>query len=88
MLFDTYISINYAHVSTDPREGSFLTLDDSNRLREKIVSLEHKQDEIAVMKLKHETEMAEMRQQLNKIVSLIQGNPKLARVKTDVLTKI
>jgi hypothetical protein len=40
------------------------------------------------MKLKHEREMKEMRGELDKIVSLIQENPKLARVKRDVLSCI
>ncbi len=37
------------------------------------------------MKLSHEKEMKEMRQQMDKIVSLIQENPKLANAKPDVL---
>ena len=38
------------------------------------------------MKLSHEKEMKEMRGQLDRIVSMIQENPKLARVKTEVLS--
>jgi integrase len=38
--------------------------------------------------LKHETEMIQMQNQLDKIVSLIQENPKLAKVKTQVLSEI
>lgn len=53
--------------------------------------LVEKEKEISLLRdrdLKHETEMGEMRQQLNKIVSLIQENPKLAKVKTEVLGSI
>jgi hypothetical protein len=35
----------------------YLTINNSNRLREKIVSLEEKQDDIALMKLEHQREM-------------------------------
>jgi hypothetical protein len=53
--------------------------------------LEEKDKEIDYLRqrdLKHETEMVDMRQTLNKIVSLIQENPKLAKIKTEVLSTI
>ena len=37
---------------------------------------------------KYEKEMKEMREQMNHIVSLIQENPKLAKVKTEILSGI
>ena len=40
------------------------------------------------MKLSHEKDMKEMREQINHIVSLIQENPKLAKVKREVLSEI
>jgi integrase len=53
--------------------------------------LEEKEKEINYLRerdLKHETEMKEMRQQMDKIISVIQENPKLAKVKTEVLSEI
>ena len=61
-----------------------LTINEENRLTRKVSELTEQQDEITLMKLSHEKEMKEMRVQLNKIVSLIQENPKLAKVKKDV----
>ena len=37
---------------------------------------------------KYDKDMKEMREQMNHIVSLIQANPKLAKVKTEVLSEI
>ena len=53
--------------------------------------LSEKENEIQYLRqrdLKHETEMIQMQNQLDKIVSLIQENPKLAKVKTQVLSEI
>ena len=53
--------------------------------------LEEKDKEIEYLRerdVKHETELRQMRGQLDKVVSLIQENPKLAKIKTDVLTRI
>ena len=52
------------------------------------LKLEEKDKEIEYLRLrdlKHETEMVDMRQTLDKIVSMIQENPKLANVKTHIL---
>lgn len=48
----------------------FLTINDSNRQQEKIVSLEYKQDEISLMKLEHQREMKEMRGEMQSLLSL------------------
>lgn len=67
----------------------YLTISgDKKALEKQIYELTEKQDEITVMRLKHEKEMEVMRGQLNKIVSLIQANPKLAGVKREVLSEI
>jgi len=53
--------------------------------------LEEKEKEISYLRerdLKHETEMKEIRQQMDKIISVIQENPKLAKVKKEVLNNI
>ena len=63
-----------------------LTINSENRLKRKVTELTEQQDEITLMKLSHEKEMKEMRGQLDRIVSMIQENPKLARVKTEVLS--
>ena len=48
----------------------FLTINDSNRLQEKIVSLEEKQDDISIMKLEHQREMKIMREEMQSLLSL------------------
>ena len=65
-----------------------LTINPENRLTRKVTELTEQQDEITLMKLSHEKDMKEMREQMNHIVSLIQENPKLAKVKTEVLSEI
>lgn len=64
-----------------------LTVNEEFRLKMKISDLEQKQDEIILMKLKHEREMTEMDQKLNKIMSIVQQNPKLLNVKPESLKK-
>ena len=54
---------------------------DTEKLERKITELKNQQDEITLMKLEHDKEMEEMRVQLDKIVSLIQENPKLSKSK-------
>ena len=39
------------------------------------------------MKLSHEKEMKEMRQQMDKILAIVQANPKLVHVKKEILSK-
>ena len=65
-----------------------LTIDPSQRLRRDIAHLEEERDEITLMKLEHDKEMKEMNQKMDKIISVIQENPKLAKVKTEVLSEI
>ena len=64
-----------------------LTIDPSNRLKRKVKVLEERQNEIELMKLKHEKEMEAMDQKLNKIMSIVQQNPKLAHAKPEALFK-
>ena len=72
------------------RASDHLTIGGDKKILEKqIYELTEKQDEITLMRLKHEKEMQEIRHQMNHIVSLIQEkNPKLAKVKTDILTRL
>jgi integrase len=67
----------------------YTTLESTGRNIE--AKLEEKEKEISYLRerdLKHDTEMADMRVTLDKIVSLIKQNPKLAKVKTDVLSNL
>ncbi len=55
------------------------------------LKLEEKEKEIDYLRerdLKRETEMQAMRQDMNKVMSYIRENPKLAKVKTEVLSEI
>jgi integrase len=68
-----------------------LTINDENRLRIKVDELTQKQDEIQLMRARHEQEIKsireEMTQQFGQIMSMIRENPKLAQVKAEVLTE-
>jgi integrase len=64
-----------------------LTINEENRLRIKVDELTQKQDEIQLMKAKHEHEMKAIHDQMNQIMSMVLQNPKLAHVKPDVLVK-
>jgi integrase len=69
----------------------FLTINEENRLRREVTSLTEKQDEIKRMKDKHEQEMKSIREEMNlqfsQVMELIRENPKLAKVKPEVLVK-
>jgi hypothetical protein len=49
------------------KASELLTINEENRLRKKVTQLEQKQDEITLMKLKHETEMKELRDQMTQL---------------------
>jgi hypothetical protein len=65
----------------------YLTINEENRLKKKVKELTTKQDEIEIMKERHEQEMKAIREQMNHIMSLIQQNPILAQIKPEVLAK-
>lgn len=65
----------------------YLTINEENRLRAKVNELTEKQDEITLMRLKHEQDMKEMDKKLDNLLSMIQENPKLLNVKTASLKK-
>ncbi len=53
--------------------------------------LNEKDSEIQYLRqrdIKHENEMLQMQNQLDKILSLVQANPKLANVKKEILTDL
>jgi hypothetical protein len=59
----------------------------NKELESKVIELTNRQDEIALMKIKHEREMHEMDHKLSKIMSIVQQNPKLAHAKPEALVK-
>jgi integrase len=63
----------------------WLTINEENRLKRQVKELTKKQDEIEIMKERHEQEMNTMREQMNHIMSMIQQNPVLAQVKPESL---
>jgi integrase len=64
-----------------------LTVNKQIKLESKVNELAEKQDEIDLMKLKHEKEMEAMDEKLNMIMSIVQQNPKLAHAKPEALVK-
>lgn len=69
------------------RASDHLTISGGKKLEKQISELTKKQDEITVMKLKHEKEMQEMDEKLNSVMALIRQNPKLASVKPESLKR-
>lgn len=65
-----------------------LTINPENRLKRELKATQEKQDEIALMRLKHEKEMKEMNERMDRMFSIVRENTKLANVKTDVLSGI
>lgn len=70
------------------RAVDYLTVNREKKVLEKqITELTEKQDEISIMKLKHEREMTEMHEEIRVMMSMIRQNPKLASVKPESLKK-
>jgi integrase len=69
----------------------FLTINNEHRLQRQVAELTQKKDEIQVMKEEHEKEMKAMREEMNQqfsqIMSMVQENPKLARIKPEALAE-
>jgi hypothetical protein len=66
-----------------------LTINPENRLKEQVKSLEADRDEITLMKLEHRQEIKRLREEtdekLDKILAIVQQNPKLLNIKPDSL---
>ena len=58
-----------------------LTMSEEHKLRLEVKHLTKEQDEIAIMKLRHEKEMTEMREEIKVIMSMIRQNPGLVQIK-------
>ena len=63
----------------------YLTINEENRLKKKVKELTSKQDEIEIMKERHEQEIKDIREQMNHIISMIQQNPMIAQIKPEAL---
>lgn len=61
-----------------------LTMSEEHKLRLEVKHLTKEQDEIAIMKLRHEKEMTEMREEIKVIMSMIRQNPGLVQIKPKV----
>jgi hypothetical protein len=64
-----------------------LTINEEHRLHKRIDELTKKNDEIRTMEIRHAEEIKGMRDQMSQILTMIQHNPKLARVKPEALMK-
>ena len=64
-----------------------LTINEEHRLHKKIDELTKKKNEIETMEIRHAEEIKGMRDQMSQILTMIQHNPKLARVKPEALMK-
>ncbi len=62
-----------------------LTINEECRLHKKIDELTKKKNEIEIMEVRHAEEIKGMRDQMSQILTMIQHNPKLARVKPEAL---
>ena len=56
-------------------------------MHKKVDELTKKKNEIEIMESKHNKEIQAMRDQMSQILTMIQHNPKLARVKPEALMK-
>jgi hypothetical protein len=69
------------------KAADYLTINEENRLRKKIDELQDRQSQMDLLKLEHKKEMQVMDTKLNKILTMINENPKLAHVKSEVLKR-
>ena len=63
----------------------YLTLNEENRWRLKLVEITKKKDEIEAIELKHQEEIGTIKQQMNQLMVMVQKNPRLAYIKPEVL---
>jgi len=87
----SYVRVSEKHLYEEYEKAiNNLTINEENRLSRELEEMKQDQDEIALMKLEHKKDMKELRQQtdekLDRIISLMQANPKLAKVKREVLS--
>ena len=64
-----------------------LTINDENKLKRKISEFKERQNEIELMKLKHDSEMKKMDKKMDKIMGMVRINPRLLNVKPEILRR-
>ena len=64
-----------------------LTINEENRLRLKLDEITKKKDEFEAMELKHREEIGTIKQQMNRLMVMVQSNPRLANIKPEVLVQ-
>lgn len=69
------------------KAADHLTITGSRKLEKQVSELTEKQNEISIMKIKHEKEMTEMHEEIKVMMTMIRQNPKLASVKPESLMK-
>jgi hypothetical protein len=62
-----------------------LTINEENRLRIKLDELTKKKNEIETMEFRHREEIGTIKQQMNKLMMMVQINPRLAHIKPEIL---
>jgi hypothetical protein len=62
-----------------------LTINEENRLRIKLDELTKKKNEIETMEFRHREEIGTIKQQMNKLMMMVQINPRLANIKPEIL---
>ena len=67
--------------------AELLTINEERRLKSKIEKMKIQQDELDLMKLKHEKEMQAMNEKIDKLLGMYAYNPKLSRIKPDVIKR-
>ena len=76
---DTYVLQEYLKAVNN------LTINEENRLRIKLDELTKKNNEIQTMELTHREEIKVIHEQMNRLMVLVQKNPKLANIKPQIL---
>jgi integrase len=62
-----------------------LTINEENRLKRKMEKIESEKSRIELLELKHQMDLEKVKLDYNKVISLIQQNPKLAHAKPESL---
>jgi hypothetical protein len=62
-----------------------LTINEEYRIKNKMKQLESDKSQIELMELKHQMDLEKVKEDYNKVISLIQQNPKLAHAKPETL---
>ena len=84
---DSYYRVTVTDLLFDYEKAiPLLSIDDTTRLQHRVISLEGKQDDIALMKLQHDQEMKAMREEVSGEIKL-QLAHLLAKLKPEIIKK-